>query len=171
MNTIYQGAKKKTWPSQGERIIPQFIFPQASPKRLRNVDKRDQVPAAVHLLPDEVYTWHLLLKTQKSKEDVSFLMRWREIRVSVQVWEVGQNWCVPLLDPSLSPLRGVFPSFMSQQPHAKPSSRPGALPHSNIPAPGDNSLGSCSLPARGWLIPDPCAQGKASFLLGNTSEI
>ena len=116
------------------------------------------MPAAVHLLPDEVYTWHLLLKTQKSKEDVSFLMRWREIRVSVQVWEVGQNWCVPLLDPSLSPLRGVFPSFMSQQPHEKPSSRPGALPHSNIPAPGDISLGSCSLPALGWLIPDPCAQ-------------
>lgn len=58
---------KNPWPSQGERIIPS-VHPQASPKRLQNVDKRDHAKVLY-------FTWmkciigDLLLKTQKSKED------------------------------------------------------------------------------------------------------
>ena len=174
MTTIYQGAKKqktKNWPSQGERILPlrsSFLRPlQRGCEMLTNEIKCQ--PLCIYFLM--MCSPGICCKTQKSKEDVSFLTRWCEIRVSVQVWEVGQNWFVPLLNPSLSALRGVFPSFMFQQPPAKPSSRPGALPHNNILASGDIALGSYSLPALSWLIPDPCAQGKTSFLLGNTSGI
>lgn len=145
---------KSTWPPQGERIIllsSSFHRPlQRGCEMLTNKLKVDQVPATVHLLPDYLCPWHLQLRTQKGKEDVSFLTGWCEIRGSMQLWEVGENrFCVSSCPfPSHHGLVSCPNSPLQSLPLCQKLSQSPLPPvHKDI-LPRDISLGPCSLPSR-----------------------
>ena len=128
---VYQGAKNKqrTWPPQGKRIIPfssSFHRPlQRGCEMLTNGIKCQ--PLCIYFLIKcipGICSWG----HRKAKRMLAFSRGGVESESVGRSGRWGRTGFVPPLDPSLSLLRGFFPSFTSQQSPAKPCSRPGALP-------------------------------------------
>lgn len=156
---VFQRGKKtpKHLDSRGRKdYTSQLISPQASPKRLWNVDKRVEggsgcQPLCIHFLINYIpgtCSWG----HRKAKRMLAFSKGGGGSSSS------GQNWCCDFLTLPSQRCLVSFPSFTSQQPPAKPCSMPEPVPQSSLLLSYHTYLhlvtflwGSALCPA-GWLI-------------------